>query len=199
MSLFSYTYARRTTHSGFTLIELIVVIAIMMVISASILSRYGQFNGVVLLRNLAYDIAITIRQAQVYSISGKQGGTASGAQYGVYVAAATPNQYLIFADDNGNRAYNTGEAVEIFTVRNGYSIYDFCGDKASGTPDCKLSGIVITSLTLMFKRPDPDAIITTSASNSGYTQARIIARSASGNTRAVTITLTGQISVQQGD
>lgn len=182
---------------GFTLIELMVVMAIITVISVLVLARYGQFNGVVLLRNLAYDIALTVRQAQVYGISGKVGTGAVGVQYGVYLTSATPTQYLLFADNNGSGTYTAGEEIEIYTVRPGYSVYNFCGDLPSGSPHCSRTGD-ITNMTLLFRRPDPDALIKTSALGSGYTQARIIARSPSGDTRTITITAVGQISIQQG-
>ena len=182
---------------GFTLIELMVVMAIITVISTLVLARYGQFNGVVLLRNLAYDVALTVRQAQVYGISGKVGTGTAGVQYGVYFTSANPTQYLLFADNNGSDSYTAGEEIEIYRVRPGYSVYNFCGDLPSGSPHCSLTED-ITNMTLLFRRPDPDARISTSAFPSGYTQARIVVRSPSGDTRTVTVTAIGQISIQQG-
>jgi Tfp pilus assembly protein FimT len=188
-----------------------VVITIVAVISVLVLARYGQFNGQVLLRNLAYDIALSVRQAQVYTISGKAGSTTNGVQYGVYFRkVSTITQYTLFGDNNGNGAYDAGEEVEVLTVRSGYSIKDFCGDPASGVSDCA-NGVATTaypsvnsslsSMTIMFKRPDPDAyikVVGTAPLATGYKQARIIARSPTGDTRTITISITGQIAIEQG-
>lgn len=193
-------YQLSTTNSsrGFSLVELLVVIAIVAVVSALVLARYGQFNGQVLLRNLAYDIALSVRQAQVYTISGKAGISTNGVPYGVHFKSIPNTQYYIFADNNGNGAYDTGEETEVLTVRSGYSITNFCGDLVSGTSDCVLTG-QITTLTILFKRPDPDAYIKTSRQSTGYRQARVVARSPTGNTRTITITLTGQIAIEQAN
>ena len=42
---------------GFTLVELLVVIGIMLVISSMLLVRNSQFNSSILLRALAYEVA----------------------------------------------------------------------------------------------------------------------------------------------
>lgn len=182
---------------GFSLIELIVVLSIVGIISTLILARYGQFNNQVLLRNLAYDIALTIRQAQVFGISGRVGSGSVGVQYGVYFTRANPNQYLIFADNNGSQSYTTGEELEVFTVRSGYSINDLCADTGASAT-CLSTNSSMNSLTVMFRRPEPDGRVSTNLASTGYTQARIFARSPSGDRRTVTVTLTGQIAVQQG-
>src|SRR3989338_11714059 len=54
---------------GFTLIEMLVVIAVMAIVTGVMLANNGRFGGQVLLQNLAYDIALTLRHAQVYGIS----------------------------------------------------------------------------------------------------------------------------------
>ncbi len=54
---------------GFSLIELIVVTGIFTVITAVVLANNAQFNNSVLLGNAAYDIALSVRQAQVYGLS----------------------------------------------------------------------------------------------------------------------------------
>lgn len=184
------TRDQRAKHSrGFSLIELLVVVSIIIVISTVILARYGQFNGKVLLRNLAYDVALSIREAQVYSTSGKIGTGSSSLNYGVYFTSST--QYILFADTDGNGKYNSGEAVEVLKLKAGYTISDFCAQTAT-TDDCN-----ITKLHITFKRPDPDAIIKTDLASSGYQSATIILHSQTGDTRTVTVTLTGQIAVQQ--
>src|SRR3989344_4615422 len=49
---------------GFTLVELMVVTGILVVITSLILANNTRFGGAVLLENLAYDIALSMRKAQ---------------------------------------------------------------------------------------------------------------------------------------
>lgn len=198
----SYKQKTRSSSSrGFTLLELLVVMAIMLVITSLVLARHAQFNGTVLLRNLAYDVALSIRQAQVYGISGRSAAGVTDVQYGVYLSSANPSQYVLFADTNSGGSYTSGTDVEleVYNVRAGYTISNFCGQLANGTTKCRTGGTggTITSLTIMFKRPDPDARITSDLAGDTYAEATITVLSPTGFSRVVTVTSTGQMSVQQ--
>ena len=62
------------------------------------------------MRNLTYDVALSIRQAQTYGISVRKftpsGGSGQFAQgYGVSFQLPSPTTYLIFADANANGHY----------------------------------------------------------------------------------------------
>lgn len=65
---------RHSSH-GFTLIEFIVIISIFAVMAAVALFNFKGFRSNVSLNNLAHDIALTIRQAQVSGGSTLSGGT----------------------------------------------------------------------------------------------------------------------------
>ena len=69
--------------AGFSLIELLVVTGVIAVISGLMLVSNSTFGGQILLQNLAYDIALTLRQAQVYGISVQRFGTSYGSSYGM--------------------------------------------------------------------------------------------------------------------
>src|SRR3989344_9303934 len=55
-----------TTERGFTLIELLVVTGILVLISGLVLANNTRFGGAILLKNLAYDVGLSIREVQVY-------------------------------------------------------------------------------------------------------------------------------------
>lgn len=173
--------------------------AIMLVMTTMILAKNSQFNSTVLLRDLAYNIALSIREAQVYGISGKSAGGALGVQYGVYFASGALTQYRLFADTNSDNQYtSSSEDVQLYTVGTNYRISDFCATTTGGVEKCVSTG-ELTSLTLLFKRPDPDAIIRTNIATDTYTSATITAASVSGEaTRRVHITNTGQLSIPSG-
>lgn len=179
--------------AGFTLIELLVVIGIMIVITTLVLARHNQFNGTVLLKNLSYSIALSVRQAQVYGISGRSVSGAIGTKFGVHFTSANPTQYTLFVDSDADGTYDSGESIEAFSIGGGYSISDLCANTGS-VDRCSAAG-AIDRLTIVFTRPNPDAVITTDLLES-YTSATITVLSAQGNTRKVNVTTTGQIAVQ---
>jgi prepilin-type N-terminal cleavage/methylation domain-containing protein len=94
---------------GFTLIELLVVMAIMAIVSTIILSGNAKFGGIISLRNLAYDVALTMREAQTYGISARRfssgGVTTFSPGYGVHIGGAPATQYILFADTNESGRY----------------------------------------------------------------------------------------------
>jgi prepilin-type N-terminal cleavage/methylation domain-containing protein len=76
---------------GFTLIELLVVTAILVIVSGLVLANHSRFGGKILLQNLAYDMALSVRQAQVYGISVRQFGAGTySAGYGIRFSTSVP-------------------------------------------------------------------------------------------------------------
>lgn len=58
-----HTFIKNKT-KGFSLLELLVVISIFTIITTIALFNQGQLNSNVLLTNLAYDVALTVREVQ---------------------------------------------------------------------------------------------------------------------------------------
>jgi prepilin-type N-terminal cleavage/methylation domain-containing protein len=203
----------RATKSGFTLIELMVSLAIFAFMTAFLLAKYGTFDQNTLLTNLAYDTAITIRSAQSYGLNvqgvlnastcnGQAGFTAGNPcffyPYGVHFGNPTPNnQFILFTDLNqgtANAGLYTGsnEDVSKYTMNRGYTIQSICAGTASST--CAQ----LSSLDITFKRPNPDAIIDGAqlvggpVTNQAYAK---ITLTANGLTQSVVVQSTGQISI----
>ncbi len=192
--------------AGLSLVELLVVTAIMVLISGTVLANNNKFGGKVLLQNLAYDVALTIREAQVYGISVQRFSTNTYARaYGVYFvpnAAFTQGQFALFADVLGDVGrYNcpnpatadplTCELIEAYTMRSGYRISEICVPKTQVRP-CTNH----TRLDITFKRPNPDAIILVDNGVTPQESARIYVTSPQGDTQAVVIEANGQIAVE---
>lgn len=193
----------RRASKGFSLMELLVVTAIFVTISGIVLANHSRFGGQVVLENIAYDIALSVRHAQLYGIAVRRFGTVFGVGYGMHFGAATT--YQLYADTlNGNGVYEcpdpgnqaTCELVESTTIVGGHQITSLCV-RASGnaTFTCAKS-----ALDILFKRPEPDAYIraTTGSVPDGalYEAAQIVITSPRGQQKAVIIENTGQISVQ---
>jgi len=100
---------------GFTLIELIVVMAIVSSIAALVLAHYRSGEQVSDLQTYSQKIANVLKQAQSLALSGEEiaGGRPNG--YGVYFPDAST--YILFADTNGNNNWNsTDSTIQSFTL-----------------------------------------------------------------------------------
>ncbi|QQG38225.1 MAG: type II secretion system protein [Candidatus Kaiserbacteria bacterium] len=191
----------RDHESGFTLIELIVVTAILTLISSLILVSNNRFGGRILLENLAYDVALSIREAQVFGISVRQFGAGNfGAGYGVQFTRVEEGgepstTFVLFADAvSANGIYDQGEIVgSPYLMERGFHVADLCA-RGSGA-EAETCGL--SRLDMLFKRPEPDAYIRING-NLGSLQerGRIVLESPRGDRVSVVVEITGQISVE---
>lgn len=104
--------------SGFTLVELLVTLAIFSIITSVVLFQDNSLQGKTLVTNLAYEIALTIRQAQTYGINvkgsfaGDEGVADFNVGYGVRFGIANPEYvsdlkiktFTLFSDGSGTGA-----------------------------------------------------------------------------------------------
>lgn len=85
-------------HRGFTLIELLVVLAIIGIIMVIVLTGQSSFNKTIILSNTAYDIALTLRDAESYGLGSRATAVTANAGYGVHFQNASPGLFTFFAD-----------------------------------------------------------------------------------------------------
>ncbi len=194
--------------SGFTIIEMVVSLAIFAFMTAFLLAKYGTFNQSVLLTDLAYDTAITIRNAQASALNVQ--GVASSTNpssliftnaYGVHFGGSIPvNQFLYFVNSSPNGSnpimvYGAGTTVlTLYTMKAGDTISGICTQSEN---PC-LAAHMATSLDVAFLRPNPDAIITAYSAANGTTTpayAQVTIQANDGSTRIVAVRSTGEISV----
>ena len=209
---------KKIKEAGFTLIELLVVIGIISVITFLLLVQQSKFDSSTVLRSLVYNMALSVRQTQVYGVSVSESalGTAAFAHaFGLYFnPAASSNNYILFADSavgatpNDSR-YEAGEETSTFKISPNYMLSEVCAIKNDGTKRCSgsddSSGAgTISTLTILFKRPNPDAVIIglNSAGSlvggdmvSQYTSAYVQVRATDGTKRGLHVYITGQVSV----
>lgn len=187
--------------------ELVVVTGIITIVSALMLASNTRFGGVILLRNLAYDIAISVRQAQVFGISVARFGAGTfSAGYGVSFTLADPTHYTLFADAvEENGLYDTGEEVippSPMTIGQGYRIADLCVTDVLDVESCGYE-----RMDVFFKRPEPDAYMSVNGTPLSFDadgrvtstniplRGRILVQSPRGECMSVVIEITGQIAV----
>lgn len=198
----NYKIVRNIALQGFTVIELMVTMAIFTLITSVVLYQNSGFNSTVLLTDLAYQGALSLRQAQVYGLSSKQlvGSSGGSLGYGVHFAAGTASlddhiHYTLFADANGNSVYNSGESVTTTTIGQNDHVQKICFYR-SGAWDCANN---VTETTIIFKRPNTEPFIgDSSGSANGIDRVQIVFSPINDATlkRCVIVNRAGQIAVQ---
>lgn len=186
-------------NKGFTLVELLVAIMIFVVMTAIMALRYGDFSKRIVLTNLAYDVALTLRQAQSYSINvsdisdtGQDGDFQKA--YGVYFNLNNPRTFILFRDTTGTvrGIYDTGDQViKTYTIKNGMKILDLCYNvyRESGCAVRAGNGVV----NIAYMRPNPAPLINGSRN---ILQIDLVFSDAAGNVKRVYVRSSGQISVE---
>jgi len=182
-------------NDGFTLLELIVSISIFVIVSTVVLANYSKYSGRVSIENLAHEIAISIRQAQVFGQNIREFGAGSNQfpSYGVHFDSTNKNSFVFFADVNGNKKYDSPdcvsvgtECIERFIIQTGSSISDLCGDTVCSRD----------SLDVTFTRPDPDAYILSNGAGSPHSTGDIVVTTNKGESKKVVVSAVGQISIK---
>ncbi|MBI2120099.1 MAG: prepilin-type N-terminal cleavage/methylation domain-containing protein [Parcubacteria group bacterium] len=188
---------------GFTVFELLVTIGVFALLSALAIANFKSVDNSLILRNVASQVAMVTRKAQIYGISVKgvnAGGTVFPS-YGVNFNTTTAldrTRFTLFADldpdgagpglsnDVFDGACPGSECVQRYTLAKGYTIQGLEGP----------FGASRDQLNITFTRPNPDTVIKEGAAGSGYQNGKIIIQSKSGDTKTIVVWKTGQISVE---
>lgn len=200
---FRYLVQNKNHRRAFTLIELLVSLAIFGLMTALMVAKYGTFNQSVLLTNMAYDVALTIRTAQTYGLSVKSTNNnlaSYSSAYGVKIGNVTgscannnaygPTTFLMYADTDTTVGCSSSDLlVSAYALKRGAEVSRVC---VRSTGSCTLGSGV---LDISFKRPDPRAIICLGNNCTGNTYAEIEIKATDGGIRKVSIRSNGQISV----
>jgi prepilin-type N-terminal cleavage/methylation domain-containing protein len=209
---------KNAIRAGFTLIELMVTISIFVAMTVLLVAKYGSFNDGSLLSSLAYDVALSIRDAQTYGVNvqGYDSQNLFQYPYGIHFSSVpgTNGEIILFADSYSSNTdgspdhlctdgatgvcapnQTTGDSiVTSYAMARSGTVKSLC--VGTGPSDCNSADILAVDIT--FKRPNPNAIITANEDSSQtYAYAEITVTNQGGTaTRTIVVRETGEIAVQ---
>src|SRR3989344_4098283 len=124
---------RYSDSAGFTAVELMVTVGIFAVISAVVLARFPEFNRNISLRRTVQEVALAIRESQVFALGVRRFGSGESALfpgYGTHFELVSPTSFSAFADIDWNkRQTDATEVIETFRIQGGDRITKLCGNK----------------------------------------------------------------------
>lgn len=168
--------------AGFTVIELLVSLGIMITIMTTVLGNYPESNIRVNLAMLAHTITLALRETQIRGTAIDSSDLSVGG-YGLFFDKATSTQFVLFKDfatvagpnglDVGDGVYSmifgSDETESITTFPYKFKVgklcvgtgYPFTGtNNGSCDTDNTASMPTINTVTIAFVRPSPQPIIT---------------------------------------
>lgn len=218
-----FTSQELQENKGFSLVEFVVVLTIFAIMSSVAIFNYSSYRRTIEQKNVAQDIALSIRQAQLYGISAGDGvignddffnninsyNVSSGSSlYNIVqdrsIRGVSINQdsglITLFADNNRDFVFKESDDRVIdqrSIVSSDISIDSFCFDMVTSCGASEEAGIV----DITFTRPYTDAVIayrSNSADNSPtpYSSVALVIAATDEDDMQVNINALGRISVE---
>lgn len=177
------------------------VLGIFSVLTAIVTYNYGAFNNQMTLTNLAYEIAMQVREKQVYSLGVRSSSNTFDNKYGIYFKKGETS-FINFIDSDNNGRCNMLTDQNILCASNCPSGSE-CQNSKSLPRNMKIEDVKISDTStnnpvfISFRRPDTEAIIIDGNGNplpSG--QVEIIIVSPDSQRKKIVVKQNGYISVE---
>lgn len=182
--------------------EIMVAIAVIAIVSSMVFTQRDAFSRSVGLNNVAHEVALAVRQTQIYGVSSRGSELTDPIydfSYGIYFDSGTPDEFSIYRDSVGNKGYQPGDVeVETYTLPAGVEIAGVCVNTGFSSTDCA-PGDTPGDAVIMFSRPHPNAefIARTNGKNIiGDTAVILLEEEESGARRKVIVRRSGFITVE---
>lgn len=135
----------KKAHQGFTLIEFIVIISIFAIMAAVALFNFTGFRSNVALNNMTHDIALTIRQAQVFGWSTQTVGNVSNVDGN----NLQQKQGVFFKYDGGTQTF--GQEFVLYSKEIPINTFDGAFNDLIGSTDRVVDTIKIQGTSRIFE------------------------------------------------
>lgn len=190
---------------GYTMFELVVVLAIITAISGVILFSFTGLNEGAALNRSVREIALAMRKAQNMSLAVSFISTQSGPEIpqivGVRISLTDPQRYFLFVDRNKDGKWveaddaKIGSAFEVF--ERGIRVTALECANSSPPPSFLPCPADLRTVHVLFTAPEASLILTDgNGVNIGETINIRFGRPNGPETKAVTIRTSGQISIK---
>ncbi len=177
--LLSIFKTKKNNSKGFTLVETIVVVAVVSILSIVMLASHQGSQKQQAVQRTAHQLAGDIRRAQNMAMASVEHEGAIPEGYGIYFnRGSDPDSYILFADENGNQTRNEMGDEDVKTI-----------DLPSGVEINWPDG----ANNIFFEPPDP----TTYLDGVSTTALKVIYLGFSGTSycKTVTVRTSGQIEI----
>lgn len=187
---------------GFTLLELVVIVAIIATLSAVILGGYNTGETKFTLVRSANKLAQDLRKAENMALTGKSAPESFGevfprGGYGLYFEASTTtdaNSYIFFCDCNNNKEYDASGSAASCASSTATTTYPEASETLSLETSVNIIDVSPTNaLHITFYPPDP--IIKIVGSDSQRYDEATITLDLHGETKTITINTVGLIDI----
>ncbi len=174
--------------NGFTIVELVMVTAIIAFIATIGAASYRQGERRIVLDNQTFQFMQDVRRAQERALSSRDTGAAAPRGYGIYLPHGV-NYYLIYADKDNSKSYDAGEETEQISLDGKITISDMQVRK-SNTPWTNANSVDIN-----YAAPDLTTRITKGGDK--YEEAKVVFSVANGSqTRTAAANIAGLVYVE---
>jgi len=181
---------------GFTVVEFISIIVIFGLVASVAIFGYSQFQSNIALRNLAYEIALSIRQAQSYGIT-SSGDITSNISVPEIINNLDQEYVGVRIDSSSDRIiifsgqlYSSAAELESYGVSSAAEISEIC----AGTESACLSR---NSIDIIFRRASTAAMIGSVSASLPYARITVAGSSLDSTPHAVSVFSSGVISVEE--
>ena len=178
------------------MVELLVTISIFVIVTGIVLVNFPSFSSKIALDNLAHEIALVVREAQVFGVASKESvvGSSMFPTHGAHFDKSQNTNFILFADiDDNNKYGGPSELIETFNIGRRNYVSEICG-YATSSSNCT----PLDLLDLTFTRPNPEPAVVgrVGTSEALFSYATITITSPKGVSRKIAVWSNGQIAIQ---
>ena len=192
----------RSENGGFSLIEIMVVVGILVIINTMIFASYPEFSQKLSLKRTSEEVALIVRQAQSYALGIKKSALGSDDYFGFGIRfnKTAPTTIILFTDFGAipNKIYDVGdgcgssstECFQEFKIDTRDYIFEL---RAYDSVD---DSMPVNILDVVYPRAASMATITADGGIANPSYAKVTIKSPRGGEKYIKIWISGQIEVE---